>query len=302
MTERDPDLERVPGTEDGYRIDGRLFGQPGRVAVYVLDTPKPAVIDTGTADTTPDVVRAALEELDIARDEVAHLIPTHVHLDHAGGAGELARACPNATVHCHERGIDFLTDPELLEKLKRSVERALGMEAPYGDPDLVPAERARAIRDGDTIDLGDRTLEAIDAPGHAPHQACFFDGTTDTMFVADAAGMLLEGDLSPATQPPNFDLEDAVSTVRRLQTFDPETLCYPHFGVATDATARLETYEAMLPEWVETVAAAAETTDDPLEIANDLREEWGSMGLEGDVAGVLQYLEETGDTRRSDTE
>ena len=293
MTERDPDLERVPGTEDVYRVDGRLFGGPGRVAVYVLDTPKPAVIDTGTADTTPGEVLAALEDLDVARDGVAHLIPTHVHLDHAGGAGKLAAACPNATVHCHERGIDFLTDPELLEKLERGVEQALGMEAPYGEPDLVPEDRARAITDGDTIDLGDRTLEVIDAPGHAPHQACFFDETTETMFVADAAGMLFEGELYPTTQPPSFDLEDAVSTVRRLQTYDPETLCYPHFGVATDAMARLETYEAMLPEWVDAVAAAAETTDGVFEIANALREEWGSMGLEGDVAGVLGYLEES---------
>ncbi|ELY52496.1 MBL fold metallo-hydrolase [Natronolimnohabitans innermongolicus] len=290
MTERDPDVERVPGTESIYRVDGRLFGEPGQLAVYVLDTPKPALVDTGTADTTPDAVLAALEKLDIERDELAHLIPTHVHLDHAGGTGELAAACPNATVHCHERGIDFLTDPALLEKLKASVEDAIGMPEPYGDPEVVPADRTRSIAGGDAIDLGDRTLEVVDAPGHAPHQACLFDETTDVLFAADAAGMLFDGEIRPTTQPPSFDLEDAVETVRELRSLEPAVNCYPHFGVATDAPTRLETYETMLPEWVDAVEHAAETTDDPGAIADQLRPEWKGMGLEGDVAGVLQYL------------
>ncbi|MXV63039.1 MBL fold metallo-hydrolase [Natronorubrum sp. JWXQ-INN-674] len=293
MTERDLDIERVPGTTDVYRVDGRLFDQPGQLAVYVLDAPKPAVIDTGTADTTPDAILGALDELGIARDALAHLIPTHVHLDHAGGTGELASACPNATVHCHERGVDFLTDPELLAKLKRSVEDAIGMPEPYGDPELVPAGRTRSIADGDAIDLGDRLLEVIDAPGHAPHQACLFDETTGTLFAADAAGMHFGGEIYPTTQPPSFDLEDAVETVRKLRALDPETICYPHYGVATDATVRLETYEHLLPKWVDAVERVAQTTDDPTEMANELRAEWGSVGLEGDVAGVLQYLEDS---------
>ncbi|WP_152031299.1 MBL fold metallo-hydrolase [Natrarchaeobaculum aegyptiacum] len=290
MTELEPDIERVPGTDDIYRVDGRLMGQPEQLAVYVLDTPEPAVVDTGAADTTPAAVLAALEELGIDREDVAHLIPTHVHLDHAGGTGELAGDCPNATVHCHERGIDFLTDPDLLEKLKESVERAIGMPEPYGDPDPVPPERARSITDGTTIDLGDRTLEAIDAPGHAPHQACLFDPSTDVLFTADAVGMWYDEEIYPATLPPNFDLEDCLDTLERLTEREPEVACFPHFGVAPDAMACLERYEQRLPAFVDAVATAAETTDDPVQIANELREEWGSMGLEGDVAGVLLYL------------
>ncbi|WP_265108637.1 MBL fold metallo-hydrolase [Halosolutus halophilus] len=295
MTDLDPDVELVPGTDDVYRVDGRMFHQAGQLAVYLLDTPQPALIDTGTANTTPDAVLAALDELDIDRADLAHLIPTHVHLDHAGGTGELAAACPNATVHCHERGIDYLTDPDLLEKLKRGVEKAIGMPEPYGDPDLVPADRARALGDGDSIDLGDRSLSVHDAPGHAPHQAAFFDETTGVLFTADAAGMLFDGDVYPTTQPPSFDLEDAVATVERLQTLEPAVNCYPHFGVASDAMARLETYERTLPGWVEAVEDAAQRldTDDPIAIANELRSEWGSVGLEGDVAGVLKYLEES---------
>ncbi|MFC4542870.1 MBL fold metallo-hydrolase [Halosolutus amylolyticus] len=296
MTDRDPVIERVPGTDDVYQVDGRMFHQAGQLAVYVLDTPEPAVIDTGTADTTPAEVLAALDDLGIDSEDVAHLVPTHVHLDHAGGTGELAAACPNATVHCHERGIDFLTDPDLLETLKRGVEKAIGMPEPYGDPDLVPADRARPLGDGDAIDLGDRSLSVHDAPGHAPHQAAFFDGTTGVLFTADAAGMLFDGAVYPTTQPPSFDLEDAVATVERLQGLDPAVNCYPHFGVATAAMARLETYERMLPEWVAAVEGAADAVDDPddpIAIANELRSEWGSVGLEGDVAGVLQYLEES---------
>lgn len=290
MTECDPVIERVPGTDDVYRVDGRMFGQQGQLAVYVLDTPRPALIDTGTADRTPEAVLAALADLGIARENLTHLIPTHVHLDHAGGTGELARACPNATVHCHERGIDFLTDPELLERLKRGVEEAIGESAPYGAPELVPAERARPLADGDVIDLGDRTLETIDAPGHAPHQACFFDDATGTMFTADAAGMLFDDRIYPTTQPPSFDLVDAVETAERLRSFDPSVNCYPHYGVATDAMARLWEYERVLPQWVATVERLAESYDDPGGIADALRPEWESMGLEGDVRGVLEYL------------
>jgi len=291
VTRREPIVERVPGTDDIYLVDGRMFDQRGRLAVYVLDTPEPALLDTGTAAETPGAVLAALAELGIDPGDLAHLIPTHVHLDHAGGAGELTRACPSATVHCHERGIDFLTDPDMLERLERGVEEAIGEPAPYGVSELVPAERARPLADGDVIDLGDRTLTAIDAPGHAPHQACLFDDATGTMFTADAAGMLFDDRIYPTTQPPSFDLEDAVETVRRLRSFEPDTNCYPHFGVSTDAMARLDTYEAMLPEWVATVERIAERYDDTVRMADALRDEWGSMGLEGDVRGVLDYLD-----------
>lgn len=291
MNECDPVVERVPGTDDVYLVDGGMFGRRGQLAVYVLDTPRPALVDTGTADTTPGAVLAALDELGIAREDLAHLVPTHVHLDHAGGTGELARACPNATVHCHERGIEFLTDPDALERLKRGVEAALGEPAPYGVPALVPADRAHPLADGDVIDLGDRTLEAIDAPGHAPHQACLFDDTAGTMFTADAAGMLFHDRIYPTTQPPSFDLEDAVETTRRLQSSDPDVNCYPHYGVATDAMARLREHERLLPEWVARVERLARTHDDPGRIADALRPEWESMGLEGDVRGVLDYLE-----------
>ncbi|MFQ3320197.1 MAG: glyoxylase-like metal-dependent hydrolase (beta-lactamase superfamily II) [Natronomonas sp.] len=289
--EQTPAIERVPSTDDIYRVDGGMFGRSGQLAVYVLDTPAPAVIDTGTADSTPGAVLDALDELGIGREAVAHLIPTHVHLDHAGGTGELARACPNATVHCHERGIDFLTDPEKLDRLKRGVEEAIGQPEPYGVPELVSTDRAHALSDGDEIDLGDRTLETIDAPGHAPHQACFFDDSTGTMFTADAGGLFFDDRLYPTTQPPSFDLEDAVGTVQRLQTFDPEVNCYPHFGVATDAMARLRAYEQMLPEWVDAVAEAVETADSVEAATDALRPEWGSMGHESDVRGVLGYLE-----------
>ncbi|MFB6171233.1 MAG: MBL fold metallo-hydrolase [Haloarculaceae archaeon] len=285
-----PDIERVPGTDDVYRIDGRMFDRPGQLAVYVIDAAEPALIDTGTAAETPDAVLAALPELGIDPGDLAHLLPTHVHLDHAGGTGELARACPDATVHCHERGIEFLTDADRLDRLQRSVEAAIGEPAPYGVPELVPADRARPLADGDVISLGDRTLETVDAPGHAPHQACFFEAATGTLFTADAAGMLFDDRIYPTTQPPSFDLEDAVETVERLLALDPGVNCYPHFGVATDAEARLRTYRTMLPEWVAAVERVAERYDDTERMADALSPEWESMGLEGDVRGVLGYL------------
>ncbi|PSQ26098.1 hypothetical protein BRD03_11200 [Halobacteriales archaeon QS_9_68_17] len=116
----------------------------------------------------------------IAPDGVAYPFPTYVHLDHAGAAGALADARPNATVLVPEDGAPYATDPERLDAPFESAKRAIAEVAEaYGEPDPVPAERCETLADGDVIDLGDRRLEAVDAPGHAPHQHALLaeDGT-----------------------------------------------------------------------------------------------------------------------------
>lgn len=272
-------------------VDTQLFDLPGAMSAYVVDAKRPAIVDTGAAPAV-DTILDALAALGIAPEDIEFVVPTHVHLDHAGAAGGLARACEDATVLVHERGRQFLVDRDRLDHLLESARRALGpMAEGYGEPELVPADRCEPIAGGDTIDLGDRTLAVIDAPGHAPHQAALQDDRDDVLFAADAAGMALFGDIYPSTPPPNFDLEQSLDTVDRLRDREPDVVCYGHFGARTDADQALAAFREVLPEWVDAVAEAAdEHGTDPDAVAEALSPDWPMPTIDRDVAGVLKYL------------
>jgi glyoxylase-like metal-dependent hydrolase (beta-lactamase superfamily II) len=285
-------VEPTPGTEGVYTVDTGLLGVPEFMSAYVIDADRPAVVDPGPA-TGSDRVLEALETAGIAPADVEYVIPTHVHLDHAGATGALADACENATIAVHERGIEYLTDPRRLERLVASARRALGEVADaYGDPDPVDPDRATAIGDGDRIDLGDRRLRVVHAPGHAPHQACLLDSHDDVLFAADAAGMWVFEELHPTTPPPDFDLAASLDTLDRLRTLEPERLLYGHYGARGDPDLALSAYADLLEEFVDEVRAVATELEapDPDAVAQRL-DGWSGPSVEGDVAGVLRYLD-----------
>jgi glyoxylase-like metal-dependent hydrolase (beta-lactamase superfamily II) len=283
----------VEGLADTYTVDTLLYGFESALSQYVLASEEPVVVDTGAANTT-ERTYAALDELGIARDAVRHVLVTHVHLDHAGGAGEFAREFPNATFYLHPEGYDYVTDPDRLGALKRSVDRAMGTEDAYGDPDLVPEDRAVTVSDGDRLDIGDHRLRFVDAPGHAPHHFAAFDETTGGLFSIDAAGMHQDGAMRPTTPPPSFDLKANLDTVARLRGLDPETNLYGHFGPgeAGAAVEELDRYEEMLPEWVEFVDEHRGERPSVSEILEVTGPEWQSPTVQRDVAGVLKFLRE----------
>ena len=276
---------------DVHAVDPALLGTPGALTLYVVDAPEPTVVDTGSANSPPEIYDA-LDRLGIDRADVAHVLVSHVHLDHAGGAGHLAEELPNATFYVHEDGLGYLTDAAALSRLKRSVDRAMGLEDAYGDPKLVPEERCRVVTGGERVDLGDRELELLDAPGHAPHHYAAYDPAMEGLFSIDAAGMHLAGEMRPTTPPPGFDLEANVETVRRLRALEPAVNFYGHVGPGgEDAVGELDRYEAMLPEWVERVdGLRAEFGEDVDAIVDALDSGWHSPTVRRDVAGVLDYL------------
>ncbi|MFD1514934.1 MBL fold metallo-hydrolase [Halomarina rubra] len=284
----DPPVRPTRVAPDTYLVDALLLDTPGALSSYVLDADRPVLVDAGTTYGARRILDA-IDALGIDPPDVAAILVTHVHLDHAAGAGFLADHCENATVYVHDRGVDYLTDPEKLTRLRASVDAATGTTDAYGVPEVVPADRTVAVSGGETVDCGNHDLALADAPGHAPHHFAVFDETTDALFSIDSAGQFFDERLYPTTPPPSFDLERNLATCSRLRELAPSVNLYGHFGPGgDDAVGELETYAALLPEWVDVVEElAAEHGEDVAAIVGALDDRWHSPTVGRDVAGVL---------------
>ena len=288
------------GVEDLYYIDVGMYGTEAYGAAYILDAEVPAIIETGLG-TNHEMILDALDELDIKRDDVEVIAPTHVHLDHAGGAGFLAQECPNAEVLTHEIGVPHLIDPE---RLIEGTKRAVGEQWQYYvEPIPVPEDRITGLSEGDEIDLGDHVLDVYHAPGHAPHQVVFYDRQNDAVFTGDAAGIWIPDAkmIRQTTPPSNFDLEQALGDVETLREIDPETLLLTHFGPNFDAQWALDEYEEVLAAWVAEVEDAREELEDDEAVIERFVEQtamapyWGEEKARAEeilnTRGVLVYLD-----------
>ncbi|MFN2606659.1 MAG: MBL fold metallo-hydrolase [Acidimicrobiales bacterium] len=247
------------------QIDTRLGGWGQVTAGYLLDGPAPVLVETGSRSSLP-ILLAALDGLGVGAADLAAVVVTHIHLDHAGGVGDVAAAFPAATVHVHERGAGHLADPA---RLVASAARVYGdlLDTLYGR--LVPTDRGRirVLGDGDEVAIGPgRVLTALDTPGHARHHLAFHDSASGLMFSGDAAGVRLPdlGLLWPATPPPEFDLEAAVGSLRHMAGRRPAAVALAHFGVVPgDPADLLGEAEAALRRWAEVAEAAWHRGDDP---------------------------------------
>ena len=292
------DVYEVQGLPDCYYVDTGMYETPEYGAVYLIDAERPAIVDAGIG-TNYELILEALREVGIAPGDLEVIALTHVHLDHAGGAGFVAEET-GADVYVHESGSKFLVDPE---RIWEGTKRAVGDQIKhYTKPDPVAATRIEPLHDGASIDLGDVELDVYDAPGHAFHQVVFHEPVADAVFVADAAGIYVPARdaVRPTSPPPGFDLEQVVADARMLSRLDPETLCYPHFGDAP-ADERLGEYVDVITRWVEDVAAKRAELDDDAVVehfvaADDIDELWSEEKAAGEVSmnvrGVLHYLDE----------
>ncbi len=295
------DLRQVEtdGCEDLYYVDVGLFETSEYGSVYLLDAERPAVVDTGTGANYERIL-GALSELGIAPGDLAAIAVTHVHLDHAGGAGYLARECENASVVVYERGARHLADPS---RLVRGTKQVVGDRwRHYADPLPVDEDRMTVVEDGDVVDLGDHALHVHHAPGHAPHQVVFYDPANDAVFTADAAGIYAPtpDTVAPTTPPVNFDLERSLEDIETLRGLNPGTLLYGHFGPAP-AEGRLPAYADTLEAWVESVREAREELGDDEAVVEhfveraELGDVWGEeqarIEARMNTQGVLAYLD-----------
>lgn len=289
------DPSRVPGCS---YVDTGMYGVANYGAVYLIDDTHPTLIETGIG-TRHEVILELVRAADLTPEDIDYIVPTHVHLDHAGGAGFLAEACPNSTVFVHERGVRHLIDPS---RLVEGTKAAVGDQWRfYTEPIPVDPERIEGLADGDTLDLGAYTLEAVEAPGHAKHQHALFLPEERAVFTADAAGIYLPSSdaVHPTTPPPEFDLEQCLSDIERLQSLEPRTLLYTHYGVGLTPEL-LNRYAQVLVDWVNLVSEALDEAPDTEAAIEAIVErhapvgEWGQTKAHAETAmnarGVIGYL------------
>jgi glyoxylase-like metal-dependent hydrolase (beta-lactamase superfamily II) len=245
-----PDISELG--HDVYQIDTRMAGYTGITAGYLIRGDKPCLVETGTAPSAP-VVRDALAALGIGPGDLATVVVTHIHLDHAGGVGDIAAMYPGARIVVHQRGARHLADPSRLMASARQVYGA-ALDRLFGRLAPVPADRIGALDDVGSIDLGGgRRLDSHYSPGHAKHHMGLIDSLTGDLYVGDAAGVYIPetGDLRPATPPPDFDLETALGSLRAFVALRPTRLLFSHYGPVDSVASTLERSAEEIRVWVE---------------------------------------------------
>ncbi|GII65809.1 MBL fold metallo-hydrolase [Sphaerisporangium krabiense] len=298
---------------DVYEIDTRMAGYSGITAGYLILGDRPCLVETGTSTSAP-VVRDALTSLGVGPNDLATVVVTHIHLDHAGGVGDIAGHYPSAEIVVHEKGARHLADPSRLMASARMVwgdqlDRLFGRLAP------TDAARIRTLGDTGSIDLGGgRTLSGHHSPGHAKHHVGLLDSFTGDLYVGDAAGVYLPetGDLRPATPPPDFDLQTALNSVALFGELGPQRLLFSHYGPVTDVAATLERSAEELRIWVDLTTqahTAGMDLDHAVAMVRDrTRERYAALSAENEetaerfellsgapsnVAGIMHWLERT---------
>nr|WP_255783498.1 MBL fold metallo-hydrolase [Oceanobacillus alkalisoli] len=246
---------------------------PSRTGTYVIQEEELTLIEVGPSPSVKYIKRG-LENVRRSFAEVKYIIVTHVHLDHAGGAGYLLQQCPNATLIVHPRGARHLIDPTKL---------AAGARAIYGDSfsDIydpivpVPADRVVEKSEGDTLKIGpDCTLEFLDTPGHAKHHFSVFDPASNGIFTGDTAGvryeLLLQEGIElylPTTSPNHFNPNDMHASLNRFAKKNVDRIYFGHFGMTENPKEALKQVAEWLNIYVEIAEEVVDEGGDYNEIA-----------------------------------
>jgi len=272
----------VQALGDGvYAIDTD-FHRPRFDAAYLMvEDGRAAFIDTGTTYTVPRLL-VALASLGLPVSAVDWVIVTHVHLDHAGGAGALMQELPSARLVVHPRGERHMVNPLALLMSAHNVYGAEEMANSYGKVMPIARERVVASGDGMTIHLAGRPLELIDTPGHARHHHCIWDARTRGFFTGDTFGLSYrEFDtargawLLPTTTPIQFDPEPLRQSVRRMLSYEPQRLYLTHYGCVENVPVMGE----MMLSQIDEMVALAEPLRDAGNRHQQLRQALSDMYL-----------------------
>ena len=259
--------EIAPGV---IQIDTRLGGWHNVTAGYLVTGDAPVLVETGSQSSVASLL-AALDGLGVGADQLAGVAVTHIHLDHAGGVGDVAAAFPRATVYVHEKGARHLADPTRLVDSAAMVYGDL-LDSLYGRLTPTAGERLHVLADGEEISVSsNRTLTTVNSPGHAKHHLALHDSDSGLLFAGDAVGVRLPdvGVLRPATPPPDFDLDQALRSLQRFGERHPSGIALAHFGLVPDPQDILAEAAVTLTRWAEVAEAAGRAGEDIAEALSD---------------------------------
>lgn len=293
-----PRLTRHP---DGITAVDTEYIRPGLAAAHIIQHGgAAALVDVGTNYSVPHLL-AALQELQISPEAVEYVFITHVHLDHAGGAGLLLQSLPAAQVVAHPRGAPHLIDPAKLVAASKVVYGEDRYRQLYGE--LVPIDASRIITTADQqrLALQGRPFQLLHTPGHALHHYCLVDLEHRNLFTGDTFGLSYrEMDTAqgafgvPTTTPTQFDPDQLVASIDRLMATGPRAAYLMHYSRITGLPAIAASLKAQIPEFAAIALRHAEAGDPYGAIYADLRTLWVRLaqrhGLAEPQASVDEYL------------
>jgi glyoxylase-like metal-dependent hydrolase (beta-lactamase superfamily II) len=206
----------------------------------IVEEGRAAFVDTGVNDSVPLLI-AALRQKDLDVDDVEYVFLTHVHLDHAGGAGRLMQRLPRARAVLHPRGAPHMVDPAKLVKGSEAVYGKERVRQMYGDIAAIPKERIHVVADDEELSLGNRVLRCLFTEGHARHHYCLADPASNGVFTGDSFGISYRdfdtaaGEfIFPTTTPVHFDPPEAHKAIDRIMALSPQCLYLTHYSRVTD--------------------------------------------------------------------
>jgi glyoxylase-like metal-dependent hydrolase (beta-lactamase superfamily II) len=291
-------VEEITG--DIFRVNEYIPGASGVFSIYFIRGGGNALIEPGPAALVP-VIREAAASLDITG--FRYIIPTHIHMDHAGGTGGLIKMFPEATAVFNAQGARHAIDPS---RLIRSTRMAFGddFEDTYGTIEPVPEQRAGIVRDGDRLRLGDRELEIIDTPGHAPHHIAIFDASRGELFCGEALGLIYRTGAPPlpSAAPPSFDLDACIRSMEKLGELPLKLLMYSHGGISREPEKSVENAIENVRAFGEVILKARKILDTEeavlRTVADFIRERFGvemhEYDLASNVNGFTGYFRKQG--------
>jgi glyoxylase-like metal-dependent hydrolase (beta-lactamase superfamily II) len=301
---------------------------PGHAAAHlIVDAGRAAFVDVGTNSSVPYLL-GALDELGIPRAAVDYLLLTHVHLDHAGGAGALMQELPNARALLHPRGVPHMIDPAKLIAGSIAVYGEERFRRLYGQLLPIAPERVHAVADGERVRLGGRTLELIHTPGHAQHHYVVVDAAHASLFSGDTFGIsyrALDTEngafITPSTVPTQFDPEQHIASLDRILSFRPESIYLMHFSRVTDIPRLGASLKEQIAELARIARAHANDPEPQAGIRADMLALWRTLArrhgcrlpdselehaLDGDLTlntqGLIAWLARTGELGRERNE
>lgn len=257
---------------------------PGHAASHIIvDGGRAAFVDVGTNASVPYLL-AALAQLGVPRAAVDYVLLTHVHLDHAGGAGRLMAALPQAQAVLHPRGAPHMTDPSRLIAGSKAVYGEERFAQLYGELVPIPAARVRVVEDGEQLRLGARELTLLHTRGHAEHHYVVVDEAHASIFSGDTFGISYRAldtargaFITPATVPTQFDPVQHLASVDRMLTYQPESIYLMHFSRVTQVPRLGEMLKAQIREFVRIARAHAQDVDPFPGIRTAMLAHWVSL-------------------------